>query len=239
MTTEAPAGMRIGHVHLKVSDLDRSIDFYQRVLGLKLMQRYGPSAAFLSAGGYHHHLGLNTWDSKGAGPAPRGYPGLFHTAFLFPDRKTLGEALARAIAAGIEISGAADHGVSEAVYFDDPDGMRGEDPRDELTPFEDVQCHEWGHYDEAHYQEEDCPIIDLDGNEVRQRPAHTDEIQKLKEEYDAKIEGVEKGYKGALHALDQELEVLGNRKKRLRKTKYFDNFTLGLSTFEDGHGVSN
>ncbi|UMA63915.1 VOC family protein [Roseivivax marinus] len=130
MTTEAPAGMRIGHVHLKVSDLDRSIDFYQRVLGLKLMQRYGPSAAFLSAGGYHHHLGLNTWDSKGAGPAPRGYPGLFHTAFLFPDRKTLGEALARAIAAGIEISGAADHGVSEAVYFDDPDGNGVEIYRD-------------------------------------------------------------------------------------------------------------
>ncbi|WP_306133461.1 VOC family protein [Roseivivax marinus] len=130
MTTEAPAGMRIGHVHLKVSDLDRSIDFYQRVLGLKLMQRYGPSAAFLSAGGYHHHLGLNTWDSKGAGPAPRGYPGLFHTAFLFPDRKTLGEALARAIAAGVEISGAADHGVSEAVYFDDPDGNGVEVYRD-------------------------------------------------------------------------------------------------------------
>ncbi|SEL86517.1 catechol 2,3-dioxygenase [Roseivivax marinus] len=130
MTTEAPAGMRIGHVHLKVSDLDRSIDFYQRVLGLKLMQRYGPSAAFLSAGGYHHHLGLNTWDSKGAGPAPRGYPGLFHTAFLFPDRKTLGEALARAIAAGVEISGAADHGVSEAVYFDDPDGNGVEIYRD-------------------------------------------------------------------------------------------------------------
>ena len=130
MTTEAPAGMRIGHVHLKVSDLDRSIDFYQRVLGLKLMQRYGPSAAFLSAGGYHHHLGLNTWDSKGAGPAPRGYPGLFHTAFLFPDRKTLGEAMARAIEAGVEISGAADHGVSEAVYFDDPDGNGVEIYRD-------------------------------------------------------------------------------------------------------------
>ncbi len=120
--TEAPAETRIGHVHLKVSDLDRSIDFYERVLGLRLTQRYGPRAAFLSAGGYHHHLGLNTWDSAGASPAPRGHPGLFHTAFLFPDRASLGAALRRALDAGVEIEGAADHGVSEAVYFSDPDG---------------------------------------------------------------------------------------------------------------------
>ena len=84
---------RIGHVHLKVSDLDRAIAFYANVLGFEVQQRYGPGAAFLSAGGYHHHLGLNTWDSRGAGPAPKGHPGLYHTAFLYPDRAQLGDAL--------------------------------------------------------------------------------------------------------------------------------------------------
>ncbi|WP_037260666.1 VOC family protein [Roseivivax halodurans] len=122
MTTKAPPDMRIGHVHLRVSDLERSIAFYRDVLGLTLMQRYGSKAAFLSAGGYHHHIGLNTWGSEGAPPAPTGHPGLFHTAFLFPDRASLGAALKQAIAAGVEIEGAADHGVSEAVYFSDPDG---------------------------------------------------------------------------------------------------------------------
>lgn len=122
MTTQAPPDMRIGHVHLRVSDLERAIAFYRDVLGLTLTQRYGAKAAFLSAGGYHHHIGLNTWGSEGAPPAPQGHPGLFHTAFLFPDRATLGAALKRAIAAGVEIEGAADHGVSEAVYFSDPDG---------------------------------------------------------------------------------------------------------------------
>ncbi|SLN14874.1 Catechol-2,3-dioxygenase [Roseivivax jejudonensis] len=120
--TTAPPDMRIGHVHLRVSDLDRSIAFYRDVIGLTVTQRYGTRAAFLSAGGYHHHIGLNTWDSAGAAPAPRGHPGLYHTAFLFPDRATLGAALGRAVAAGVEIEGAADHGVSEAVYFSDPDG---------------------------------------------------------------------------------------------------------------------
>ena len=113
---------KIGHVHLKVSDLDRALAFYSGVLGFELQQRYGEQAAFLSAGGYHHHIGLNTWESKGAGPAPRRAPGLYHTAFLYPDRKELADALYRVIKAGIPISGAADHGVSEAIYLDDPDG---------------------------------------------------------------------------------------------------------------------
>lgn len=113
---------RIGHVHLKVSDLDRAIAFYANVLGFEVQQRYGPGAAFLSAGGYHHHLGLNTWESHGAGPAPKRHPGLYHTAFLYPDRAQLGDALRRVLAAGIAIEGAADHGVSEAIYISDPDG---------------------------------------------------------------------------------------------------------------------
>ena len=112
----------IGHVHLKVSDLDRAIAFYSGVLGFELQQKYGPSAAFLSSGGYHHHIGLNTWDSAG-GPRPApGTTGLYHVAFLYPDRKALAQAVARVIAAGIRLEGAADHGVSEAVYLSDPDG---------------------------------------------------------------------------------------------------------------------
>ncbi|MFD1342823.1 VOC family protein [Litorisediminicola beolgyonensis] len=122
MSQHAPAEMTIGHVHLKVSDLERSIAFYRDVIGLSLTQRYGAQAAFLSAGGYHHHIGLNTWESRGRPPADRRHPGLFHTAFLFPDRASLGAALQRAIDHGVEIEGAADHGVSEAVYFSDPDG---------------------------------------------------------------------------------------------------------------------
>ncbi|ARC87947.1 VOC family protein [Rhodovulum sp. MB263] len=117
-----PAGTRIGHIHLKVADLDRAIAFYSGVLGFELTQRYGPGAAFLSAGGYHHHLGLNTWESLGATPPPPGHTGLYHSAILFPDRASLGAALARVLAAGISLTGAADHGVSEAVYLNDPDG---------------------------------------------------------------------------------------------------------------------
>jgi catechol 2,3-dioxygenase len=114
---------RIGHVHLKVADLERAIGFYSGVLGFELQQYYaGGRAAFLSAGGYHHHIGLNTWESLGATPPPPGHTGLYHTAFLYPDRAALGDALARVLAAGIEIEGAADHGVSEAVYLRDPDG---------------------------------------------------------------------------------------------------------------------
>jgi catechol 2,3-dioxygenase len=113
---------RIGHVHLKVADLDRAIGFYRDVLGFELTQRYGAQAAFLSAGGYHHHIGLNTWESEGAPPAPAGHPGLYHVAILYPDRPSLAAALARVLAAGVPLQGAADHGVSEAIYFTDPDG---------------------------------------------------------------------------------------------------------------------
>ncbi|PZR00460.1 MAG: glyoxalase [Cereibacter sphaeroides] len=122
MSKLAPPETRIGHVHLKVSDLERAIAFYSDVLGFELMQRYGPQAAFLSAGGYHHHIGLNTWESKGAPPSPPGHPGLYHTAFLYPDRASLGAVLKRVLEAGIPLDGAADHGVSEAVYLRDPDG---------------------------------------------------------------------------------------------------------------------
>lgn len=118
----APAGTRIGHVHLKVSDLERSIAFYRDVIGLEVMQHYGTQAAFLSAGGYHHHLGLNTWESAGGPRPPRNAVGLYHTAFLYPDRAALARAFRRVIEAGVEIEGAADHGVSEAIYFSDPDG---------------------------------------------------------------------------------------------------------------------
>jgi catechol 2,3-dioxygenase len=118
----APAGMGIGHVHLRVSDLQRSIAFYRDVLGLEVQQHYGDAAAFLSAGGYHHHIGLNTWDSLG-GPAPaRGTTGLYHVAFLYPDRRALAQAVTQVLASGVTLEGAADHGVSEAVYFSDPDG---------------------------------------------------------------------------------------------------------------------
>jgi len=113
---------RIGHVHLRVADLDRSIGFYADVLGFEVQQRLGNRAAFLSAGGYHHHIGLNTWDSLGATPPPSGHTGLYHTAFLYPSRAELADALRRIAAAGIALDGAADHGVSEAVYLTDPDG---------------------------------------------------------------------------------------------------------------------
>lgn len=117
----APASTRIGHVHLRVSDLDRSIAFYGDVLGFHVTQRYGSGAAFLATGDYHHHIGLNTWESLGATPPPAGHTGLYHTAILYPDRASLGAAITRVLAAGIPLDGAADHGVSEAVYLRDPD----------------------------------------------------------------------------------------------------------------------
>lgn len=117
----APA-TRVGHVHLKVADLERAIGFYSGVLGFELTARYGPQAAFLSAGGYHHHIGLNTWESAGGTPPPPGHTGLYHTAFLYPDRTQLADALRRVSDAGIALDGAADHGVSEAIYLRDPDG---------------------------------------------------------------------------------------------------------------------
>jgi catechol 2,3-dioxygenase len=115
-------GARIGHVHLKVSDLERSIEFYRDVLGFELTQRYGSQAAFLSAGGYHHHIGLNTWQSRGGPPPAQGTTGLFHAAILLPTRHSLSTAYRRLQAAGIQLDGAADHGVSEALYLHDPDG---------------------------------------------------------------------------------------------------------------------
>jgi catechol 2,3-dioxygenase len=114
-------GVRIGHVHLKVSDLDRALGFYVGVLGFQLMQRYGTQAAFISAGGYHHHIGLNTWESLGGSPPPPGTTGLYHTAVLYPTRADLADALRRLIHAGIKLDGASDHGVSEALYLSDPD----------------------------------------------------------------------------------------------------------------------
>jgi catechol 2,3-dioxygenase len=119
---QIPSGTRIGHVHLKVSDLKRSLDFYCGLLGFELMQTYGADAAFISAGGYHHHIGLNTWYSKGAQPASPRTVGLFHTAFLYPNRKDLAAILQRLQKAGYALTGASDHGVSEALYLDDPDG---------------------------------------------------------------------------------------------------------------------
>src|SRR5437016_957089 len=115
------SGTRIGHVHLKVADLERALGFYCGVLGFELMQRMGSGAAFISAGGYHHHIGLNTWESKGGHPPPPGSTGLFHTAILYPTRPALADALHRVIQAGIQLDGASDHGVSEALYLRDPD----------------------------------------------------------------------------------------------------------------------
>ena len=114
-------GVRIGHVHLKVADLQRALDFYCGVLGFTLTQRYGEQAAFIAAGGYHHHIGLNTWDSLGGRPPPRGSTGLFHTAILYPNRAALADALRRLTKAGIPLDGASDHGVSQALYLRDPD----------------------------------------------------------------------------------------------------------------------
>jgi len=114
-------GVTIGHVHLKVADLERAIGFYRDVLGFELTQRYGGEAAFLSAGGYHHHIGLNTWESKGGFPPPPGSTGLYHVAIRYPTRAALADALRRLLEAGIDLDGASDHGVSEALYLRDPD----------------------------------------------------------------------------------------------------------------------
>jgi catechol 2,3-dioxygenase len=122
MSAPLHPGVRIGHVHLKVADLERSLAFYCGVLGFQLMQRYGRQAAFVSAGGYHHHLGLNTWESAGGPPPARGTTGLYHVAILYPSRTELADALRRLVAAGVALDGASDHGVSEALYLRDPDG---------------------------------------------------------------------------------------------------------------------
>jgi catechol 2,3-dioxygenase len=113
---------RIGHIHLKVADLNRALSFYNGVLGFDITQRYGSSAAFVSAGGYHHHIGLNTWESRGGPPPPPGTTGLYHLAIVYPTRAELADALRRLMAAGVPLDGASDHGVSEALYLRDPDG---------------------------------------------------------------------------------------------------------------------
>lgn len=120
-TYTIPEGSRIGHIHLKVSDLERALGFYRDVLGFELTAMYGKDAAFLSAGGYHHHIGLNTWSSKGGMPPPKGSTGLFHTAIVLPERKDLAALVERLHDMNYPISGAADHGVSEAIYLEDPD----------------------------------------------------------------------------------------------------------------------
>jgi catechol 2,3-dioxygenase len=122
-TASAPiaAGTRIGHVHLKVADIERALNFYCGVLGFELVQKLGNQAAFISAGGYHHHIGLNTWESAGGQPPPPGTTGLYHLAILYPTRADLADALKRLIAHGIPLDGASDHGVSEALYLRDPD----------------------------------------------------------------------------------------------------------------------
>jgi catechol 2,3-dioxygenase len=140
MSYTIPRGTQIGHVHLKVTDLTKALAFYKDLLGFELQQMYGDQAAFISAGGYHHHIGLNTWYSKNGGPAPRNTAGLFHTAILYPTRKDLAIALKRLTDANYPLTGASDHGVSEAIYMDDPDGngvelycdrLPGDWPRDE------------------------------------------------------------------------------------------------------------
>ncbi len=120
--TDIDPRVDIGHVHLKVADLDRALRFYHGVLGFRITQRYGPGAAFLAAGGYHHHIGLNTWESAGGAPPAPGTTGLYHLAIRYPDRRTLADALRRVLEAGIALDGASDHGVSEALYLRDPDG---------------------------------------------------------------------------------------------------------------------
>jgi catechol 2,3-dioxygenase len=133
--TQLDPGVDIGHVHLKVADLERAIGFYRDVLGFDLMQQLGDQAAFLSAGGYHHHIGLNTWESKGGSPPPPGTTGLYHVAIRYPNRAALADALKRLVDNRVPISGASDHGVSEAIYLHDPDGngieLYRDRPRDE------------------------------------------------------------------------------------------------------------
>ncbi|MCX2681472.1 VOC family protein [Galbibacter sp. EGI 63066] len=136
-----PAKTRIGHIHLKVADIQRSLDFYCGLLGFELITTYGTDAAFISAGGYHHHIGLNVWYSKNAPPAPKNTPGLFHTAILYPTRKDLATIFQRLQKADYPFTGASDHGVSEALYLDDPDGngveLYWDRPRDQWPTKDD------------------------------------------------------------------------------------------------------
>lgn len=135
MDYKIPAGTHIGHVHLKVTNLEKALAFYRDLLGFEVMQYYGDAAVFLSAGGYHHHIGLNTWHSKNTGPAPTKSAGLYHAAIVYPERKDLSQVLRNLLKAGYPLTGASDHGVSEALYMNDPDGngieLYWDRPRDE------------------------------------------------------------------------------------------------------------
>lgn len=150
-----PDGARIGHVHLKVSDLERSLEFYCGILGFTLMSRYGSQAAFVSAGGYHHHIGLNTWESRDGVPPPPGTTGLYHVAIRYPRREDLARALKRLLAAGVSLQGAADHGVSEALYLTDPD-------RNGLELYWDRPPEEWPRNEQGAISMRTDPL-DLDG----------------------------------------------------------------------------
>jgi catechol 2,3-dioxygenase len=149
--TKAHSQTTIGHIHLKVSDLDRAVAFYRDVMGFELTQTYGDQAAFLSAGGYHHHIGLNTWFSKNSPPAPKRSAGLFHVAFLYPDRAALAQAFKSVLEAGVEIEGAADHGVSEAIYFSDPDGNG-------IEIYRDRPAADWPHDENGTLDMENAPL---------------------------------------------------------------------------------
>jgi catechol 2,3-dioxygenase len=142
-----PAGADLSHVHLKVADLERSLAFYCGILGYQLMMRMGDQAAFISAGGYHHHIGLNTWESRGGSPAPPGHAGLYHFAIRYPTRKDFAVAVRRVLEAGVPVQGAADHGVSEAFYLADPDGngieLMRDRPRDEWPTGPDGRATMW------------------------------------------------------------------------------------------------
>ena len=142
---KAPSRTSIGHVHLKVSDLQKSLDFYCELLGFELTTTYGDQAAFISAGGYHHHIGLNTWHSKNSAPAPKNSVGLYHTAILYPTRRDLAEILDRLLKANYPLTGASDHGVSEALYLNDPDGngveLYWDRPKEQWPTNEDGSLH--------------------------------------------------------------------------------------------------
>lgn len=142
---KAPSRTSIGHVHLKVSDLQKSLDFYCELLGFELTTTYGDQAAFISAGGYHHHIGLNTWHSKNSAPAPKNSVGLYHTAILYPTRRDLAEILDRLLKANYPLTGASDHGVSEALYLNDPDGngveLYWDRPKEQWPANEDGSLH--------------------------------------------------------------------------------------------------
>jgi catechol 2,3-dioxygenase len=150
-TSKLSPSTQIGHVHLKVAHLDRAIGFYRDILGFDLVSQIGTSAAFLSAGGYHHHIGLNTWESQGGTPPPPGHTGLYHVAILYPTRKDLAHALKRLAEAKYPIGGAADHGVSEAIYLEDPDGNG-------LELYRDLPKDEWKYDDKGHVVMETAPL---------------------------------------------------------------------------------